>query len=133
MVKTYNEELKAFFEHSSSIERGYVDYLTDKMIFMEKDGHVVTKTNNNGGINGGITNGMPIIFKCTVKPTPSISQEQETVNFIDNKNTTLRISGRHDPAIIRRVCVVVDSVCAIAMCDLIAQRYGTDVFLKGIE
>ena len=99
--------------------------------FIVKDGKISTKTNNNGGINGGITNGMPIVFKCAVKPTPSISQAQETVNFLTEETTELEIKGRHDPAIIRRVCVVVDSVCALAVCDLLAMRYGTDIFLKG--
>ena len=98
--------------------------------FEYKNGKVVTKTNNNGGINGGITNGMPIIFTCSVKPTPSIARAQDTVNFIEMENTKIEIKGRHDPAIIRRVCVVVDSVCALAVCDLLAQRYGTDVFIK---
>ena len=101
--------------------------------FMYENGKVVTTTNNNGGINGGITNGMPITFTCTVKPTPSIGKEQNTINFLTGERATLEIKGRHDPAIIRRICVVVDSVCALALCDLLAQRYGTDVFLKGIN
>ena len=94
---------------------------------------IVTKTNNNGGVNGGITNGMPILFNLAVKPTPSIAREQQTVDFIKKENTSLNIEGRHDPAIIRRVCVVVDSVCALVVCDMLAQRYGTDVFTKGIN
>lgn len=94
--------------------------------FFTKDGRVQTKTNNNGGINGGITNGMPIVFSCAVKPTPSIFKEQETVNFKTNENTVLSIKGRHDPAIIHRARVVVDSVTAITLCDLLAGRFGTD-------
>ncbi len=94
--------------------------------FLMKDGRVQTKTNNNGGINGGITNGMPIVFSCAVKPTPSIFKEQNTVDFIKNEDAVLSIRGRHDPAIIHRARVVVDSITAITLCDLLSAKYGTD-------
>ncbi len=97
-----------------------------------KDGKIITLSNNNGGINGGITNGMPIVFQCAVKPTPSIAQKQKTVDFIKNENTEIQIKGRHDPAIIRRICPVIDSVTAIALCDLLCQRYGTDYLTKEV-
>lgn len=94
--------------------------------FAMDNGKVVTKTNNNGGINGGITNGMPILFKCAVKPTPSIYKKQETVDFFKNEDASLEIQGRHDPAIIHRARVVVDSVAAIAVADMLCGRFGTD-------
>ena len=82
-----------------------------------------------GGILGGITNGMPVIFRCAVKPTPSIAKEQESVDMTRMENVKLSIHGRHDPAVIHRARVVVDSVTALVVCDLLAQRYGTD-FLR---
>ena len=94
--------------------------------FTLKNGKVTTETNNNGGINGGITNGMPVIFRCAVKPTPSISKDQETVDFINNENTVLSVKGRHDPCIVHRARVVVDSITALVLCDLLTQKFGTD-------
>lgn len=94
--------------------------------FEVKDGKVVTKTNHNGGINGGITNGMPIRFQTCIKPTPSIYKKQETVNLETMQNEILQIQGRHDPAIIHRARVVVDSMTAIVLADMLALRFGTD-------
>lgn len=96
---------------------------------MEED-IVVTATNNNGGINGGITNGMPILFNTVIKPTPSIYKMQDTVNMDTKENVSFQIQGRHDPAIIHRARVVVDSVTAIVLSDMLTLRYGTD-WLKG--
>ncbi len=90
------------------------------------EGRVVTTTNHNGGINGGITNGMPVIFRTAVKPTPSIFRQQESVDLATGKNALLTLEGRHDPAIIHRARVVVDSVTALVLCDMLAQRFGTD-------
>ena len=94
--------------------------------FRSIGGKIVTSTNRNGGINGGITNGMPVIFRCAVKPTPSIFKEQQSIDLQNRENTTLTLMGRHDPAIIHRARVVVDSVAALVLCDLLAMRFGTD-------
>lgn len=94
--------------------------------FRIRDGKVITETNNCGGILGGISNGMPIIFRCAVKPTPSIYKEQKTIDMNLWEDTSLVIKGRHDPAIIHRARVVVDSITALVLCDQLAIRYGTD-------
>lgn len=94
--------------------------------FIVEHGKIKTKTNNNGGVNGGISNGMPIIFRTAIKPTPTISKEQETVDFINNEETVLSSKGRHDPCIVHRARVVQDSITAIALCDLLCQKFGTD-------
>lgn len=98
--------------------------------FYMDNGKVCTKTNHNGGINGGITNSMPVIVRCAVKPTPSIYKKQSTVDFQEKQNAVLEIKGRHDPCIVHRARVVADSAIAIAVCDMLAMRYGTD-WLKG--
>lgn len=94
-----------------------------------KDGKVITLTNNNGGLGGGITNGMPIVFRTAIKPTPTIFKPQETVDFKSMQETVLEGKGRHDPAIVHRARVVQDAASAIVLCDALAMRYGTD-FLK---
>ena len=90
------------------------------------DDAIVTKTNNNGGINGGITNGMPIIFRCAMKPTPSIYKKQTSVNLESMQECELVIEGRHDPAIIHRARAVVDAVAAIVCADILCARFGID-------
>ncbi len=95
-------------------------------VFKICDGKIVTETNNNGGINGGITNGMPLIFRTAVKPTPTVSLAQNTVDIKENRETVLESRGRHDPCIVHRARVVVDSITALVLCDLLTGRYGTD-------
>lgn len=94
--------------------------------FCLQNGKVATRTNHNGGINGGITNGMPLRIRTAVKPTPSIYQPQQTVNLATGEEVTVAIEGRHDPAIVHRARVVADSVIALGLLDLLTQRYGTD-------
>ena len=97
---------------------------------MYDNGRIVTKTNSSGGINGGISNGMPIIFRTAVKPTPSIYKAQDTVDLEKEENAKLIIQGRHDPAVIHRARAVVDAVTALTLADLLTVRFGTD-FFKG--
>ena len=98
--------------------------------FRPSENGIVTATNHNGGINGGISNGMPLLFRCVVKPTPSISKKQETVEFTTGRAAELAIHGRHDPAIVHRARAVVDAVTALVLCDALAVRFGAD-WLRG--
>ena len=94
--------------------------------FEVSDSKIQTKTNNNGGILGGITSGMPIVFRCVIKPTPTISKPQKTVNTKTLENAEILGIGRHDPCIVHRARVVVDSVVALTIADMLSLRFGTD-------
>ena len=87
--------------------------------FAMENGKVVTTTNHSGGINGGITNGMPLVCTATFRPTPSIGQTQQTVDVKAGENAPLTIQGRHDPCIVHRAVPVVEAACALAACQLL--------------
>ena len=91
---------------------------------MTPEGAVVTATNHNAGINGGIANGMPVVFRTAVKPTPSIYKQQDTVDYIAKKDAQLSIQGRHDPCIVPRAAIVQTCAAALAVGDLLTARYG---------
>ena len=87
--------------------------------FIISDGEIKTKTNNHGGILGGITTGMPLVFRVAIKPTPSISKPQQTISLTRRCNTELQISGRHDPCIVPRALPAVEAAAALAVYDLL--------------
>lgn len=87
--------------------------------FTVKDGKVVTETNHAGGILGGITNGMPLVFRLAVKPTPSIAKQQQTVSLSKKQVEELVVTGRHDPCIVPRAVPVVEAVTALVLTDLL--------------
>ena len=87
--------------------------------FVVRDGKIATATNNHGGILGGISSGMPIIFRCAIKPTPSIGREQKTVNTVTGEEEALVTGGRHDPCIVPRAVPCVEAAAAIVIADYI--------------
>ena len=91
---------------------------------MTPEGAVVTASNHNAGINGGIANGMPVVFRTVVKPTPSIYKQQDTVDYLAKKDAQLSIQGRHDPCIVPRAAIVQTCSAALAVADLLTARYG---------
>lgn len=100
--------------------------------FRIKNGKIETSTNHSGGVQGGISNGMPILVRTAVKPTPSIYKEQHSVSLSQMQEKTIALVGRHDPCIVHRAAAVVDAVLAIGIADLLVTRYGTDVLREGI-
>ena len=94
--------------------------------FIKEGGAIRTRTNQNGGINGGITNGMPLVFRCVIKPTPTVSAEQDTVDGATGEPCKLSSGGRHDPCIVHRAKIVLESVTALVLYDALSARYGAD-------
>lgn len=88
-------------------------------LFVDDDGSIRAEQNCAGGINGGITNGMPLVFEATLRPTPSIGRRQFTVNLATRENAELELSGRHDPCVVHRAVPVIEAAAALAACELL--------------
>ena len=88
-------------------------------LYMDNDGAVRAEQNCAGGINGGITNGMPLVFEVTMRPTPSIARTQFTVDMVKGENAVLELHGRHDPCVVHRAVPVIEAAAALAACELL--------------
>lgn len=92
--------------------------------YVGEDGSIWRRTNHAGGIEGGISNGMPIVLRCAFKPTASISKEQDTVNLATGQNEKLEVHGRHDPCLVPRAVPVVESAMALVLLDMLLNQAG---------
>ncbi|MBR3357989.1 MAG: chorismate synthase [Solobacterium sp.] len=101
--------------------------------FVIRDGKIRTSTNHSGGINGGISNGMPIVFRTVLRPTPSIGIVQKSVHMDSLRDTALTIEGRHDPCIVHRACPVIDAVTALVIADVVMEAEGRNFFAGEAE
>lgn len=93
-------------------------------LYYKKEDRLLSESNNNGGILGGITNGMPVTFRTAIKPTPSVSLPQKTVNISSMTDTELQLEGRHDPCIVPRALPVIEGATSLVILDLILERNG---------
>ena len=96
----------------------------DNDAFTVENGKIITETNHCGGILGGITNGMPIVFRAAFKPTPSIARRQRTVDLAAMRETTIEIAGRHDPCIVPRAVPCVEAAAAVVLYDILCSERG---------
>ena len=98
--------------------------------FVYEEGKARTLTNHNGGINGGISNGMPVLFSLAIKPVSSIAKKQKTINYATKENVELELEGRHDPCIVHRICPVIDALTGIVLMDELVRAFGKSFFKK---
>ena len=113
------------FGDGCKFAKKYASEVKDEIRF--EDGKINYLSNHNGGINGGISNGAPIIVKTIVKPTPTIAQEQKSINLETKENVDLNLTGRYDPCIVHRVRAVVDALLAYAMVDMLMMKESKNI------
>lgn len=116
------------FGDVENFEKEYGSEVNDQLEYSE--GKIKYLSNHNGGINGGLTNGEPIVFTTIVKPTPSIGAKQASINVIDKENVELNIKGRHDPCIVHRVRPVIDALAAYALVDLMMVKESKNIWVN---
>jgi chorismate synthase len=97
--------------------------------YFYENGEIFTKGNNNGGVLGGLSNGMPVLFRAAVKPTPSISKEQTTIDIKTMKNEKIEIQGRHDPCIVPRALPAIEGAAALVILDIMLETSGYEDFV----
>lgn len=102
---------------------------TNDTLYSE-NGEIRHATNHMGGIDGGMSNGNPVVFTCAVKPTPSVSVAQKTVELTTGEEREITVTGRHDPAVITRVSPVLTAVAELTVLDMLCTRFGTDFIIK---
>ena len=102
------------------------DRANDPMVY--KGDKATFLSNHNGGVNGGISNGMPVIFRLAVKPISSIGIKQRSINFENKENVELQLKGRHDPCIVHRICPAIDGLASIVIMDEIVKTFGKGYF-----
>jgi chorismate synthase len=99
--------------------------------FAIRDEKIVTLTNNAGGVLGGLSSGMPIVVRAAIKPTPSISKEQKTIDLSKMEETTIKVMGRHDPCVVPKAVPVIESAVAIVLADHMLRANVIPKVLKG--
>ena len=102
------------------------DSANDSIVY--RGGKATFLSNHNGGVNGGISNGMPVIFRLAVKPISSIGMKQRSINFDSKENVELQLKGRHDPCIVHRICPAIDGLASIVIMDEIVKAFGKGYF-----
>ncbi len=118
-------------EFGAGFEAARLKGSADNDPYVIRDGKIVTVKNDAGGVLGGLSSGMPILVKAAIKPTPSISKEQKTVNLLRMEETVIRVRGRHDPCVVPKAVPVINSAVAVVLADHMLQAGAIPKVLRG--